>query len=95
MLDRVKEAPAMVVVVTLPTSLEWSEVLRPGEGEVEREEEVQRLDSGPVHRDVQQAAYLRSNVVRGGRNNMIFLKTICLEKDSSYYGKNPDRKQGR
>ena len=54
MLDRVKEAPAMVVVVTLPTSLEWSEVLRPGEGEVEREEEVQRLDSGPVDRDVQQ-----------------------------------------
>ena len=58
MLDRVKEAPAMVVVVTLPTSLEWSEVLRPGEGEVEREEKVQRLDSGPVDRDVQQTAYL-------------------------------------
>ena len=52
MLDRVKEAPAMVVVVTLPASLEWSEVLRPGEGEVEREEKVERLDSGPVHRDV-------------------------------------------
>ena len=81
MLDRVKEAPAMVVVVTLPTSLKWSEVLRPGEGEVEREEKVERLDSGPVDRDVQQTAYLRSNVVRGGRNNMIFLKTICLKKD--------------
>ena len=92
MLDRVKEAPAMVVVVTLPTSLEWSEVLRPGEGEVEREEKVQRLDSGPVHRDVQQTAYLQSNVVRRGRNNM---KTICLEKDSSLHCKNPDRKQGR
>ena len=92
MLDRVKEAPAMVVVVTLPTSLEWSEVLRPGEGEVEREEEVQRLDSRSVHRDVQQTAYLRSNVVRGGRNNM---KTICLKKDSSFHGKNPDREQGR
>ena len=90
MLDRVKEAPAMVVVVTLPTSLEWSEVLRPGEGEVEREEKVQRLDSGPVHRDVQQTAYLRSNVVRRGRNNV---KTICLEKDSSFHGKNPDREQ--
>ena len=75
----------MVVVVTLATSLEWSKVLRPGEGEVEREEEVQRLDSGPVHRDVQQTAYLRSNVVRRGRNNV---KTICLEKDSSFHGKN-------
>ena len=94
MLDRVKEAPAMVVVVTLPTSLEWSKVLRPGEGEVEREEEVQRLDSGPVHRDVQQTAYLRSKVVSSGRNNMIFLKTICLKKDSSFHGKNPDREQG-
>ena len=94
MLDRVKEAPAMVVVVTLPTSLKWSKVLRPGEGEVEREEEVQRLDSGPVHWDVQQTAYLRSNVVRGGRNNMILLKTICLEKDSSLHGKNSDKEQG-
>ena len=84
----------MVVVVALPASLEWSEVLRPGEGEVEREEKVERLDSGPVDRDVQQTAYLRSKVVRGGRNNVILLKTICLEKDSSYYGKNPDRKQG-
>ena len=93
MLDRVKEAPAMVVVVTLPTSLEWSEVLRPGEGEVEREEKVERLDSGPVHRDVQQTTYLRSKVVRRGRNNMIFLKTICLEKDLSFHGKNPDREQ--
>ena len=94
MLDRVKEAPAMVVVVTLPASLEWSEVLRPGEGEVEREEKVQRLDSGPVHRDVQQTAYLRSNGVRSGRNNMIFLKTICLKKDSSLHGKNSDKEQG-
>ena len=86
----------MVVVVTLPTSLEWSEVLRPGEGEVEREEKVERLDSGPVHRDVEQTAYLRSNGVRRGRNNVIFfLKTICLEKDSSLHGKNPDREQGR
>ena len=85
----------MVVVVTLPTSLEWSEVLRPGEGEVEREEKVERLDSGPVHWDVQQTAYLRSNGVRRGRNNVIFLKTICLEKDLSFHGKNPDREQGR
>ena len=83
----------MVVVVTLPTSLEWSEVLRPGEGEVEREEKVERLDSGPVHRDVQQTTYLRSKVVRRGRNNMIFLKTIYLEKDLSFHGKNPDREQ--
>ena len=85
MLDRVKEAPAMVVV-TLPTSLEWSKVLRPGEGEVEREEKVQRLDSGAVHRDVQQTAYLQSKRVR--------MKTICLEKDSSFHGKNPDKEQG-
>ena len=81
----------MVVVVTLPTSLEWSEVLRPGEGEVEREEKVQRLDSGPVHRDVQQTAYLRSKRVRIGRN---YRKTICLEKDASFHGKNPDKEQG-
>ena len=69
-------------------------MLRPGEGEVEREEKVQRLDSGPVHRDVQQTAYLQSKVVRGGRNNVILLKTICLEKDSSFHGKNPDKEQG-
>ena len=53
-LEGVKEASAGVVLV--PPLL--PKVVRACECEVEGEEEVQGLDSAPVHRDVQEAANL-------------------------------------
>ena len=53
-LEGVKEAPAGIVLV--PPLL--TKVVRACECEVEGEEEVQGLDSAPVHRDVEEAANL-------------------------------------
>ena len=61
-LEGVKEASAGVVLV--PPLL--PKVVRACECEVEGEEEVQGLDSAPVHRDVQKAAYLFCTRIRWG-----------------------------
>ena len=55
-LEWVKEASAGVVLA--PSLL--AKVVGSGEGEVEGEEEVERLDSAPIHWDVQEATNLLS-----------------------------------